>query len=166
MASEKAIEAAARTMFELDPAFKDTAGKQRVTWDDVPCNEVDPRKYWLTKARAALAAAAAVDGDEQWNAALRDVAAERRRQVEREGWTPEHDDEHNSNELAIAAACYALPDYERKAIVSIQQSLLNRLWPWSWDWWKPHDRRRDLIRAGALIIAEIERLDRALKRLT
>jgi hypothetical protein len=27
-------------------------------------------------------------------------------------------------------------------------------------WWKPKDRRRDLVRAAALIIAEIERLDR------
>ena len=35
-------------------------------------------------------------------------------------------------------------------------------WPHTWDasWWKPKDRRRDLVRAGALIIAEIERLDR------
>ena len=31
---------------------------------------------------------------------------------------------------------------------------------WSKDWWKPKDKRRDLIRAAALIVAEIERLDR------
>jgi hypothetical protein len=37
------------------------------------------------------------------------------------------------------------------------------LWPWHDDWWKPKDRRRDLIRAAALIVAEIERLDRAAK---
>lgn len=28
------------------------------------------------------------------------------------------------------------------------------------DWWKPKDRRRNLVKAGALIVAEIERLDR------
>ena len=37
---------------------------------------------------------------------------------------------------------------------------LRRWWPWSLDWWKPKDPRRDLVRAGALIVAEIERLDR------
>jgi hypothetical protein len=35
------------------------------------------------------------------------------------------------------------------------------IWPWSPDWWKPRDARRNLERAAALIIAEIERLDRA-----
>jgi hypothetical protein len=29
------------------------------------------------------------------------------------------------------------------------------------EWWKPTNRRRDLVKAGALILAEIERLDRA-----
>ena len=33
-------------------------------------------------------------------------------------------------------------------------------WPWVRRWWKPTDRRRDLVKAGALILAEIERLDR------
>lgn len=37
-----------------------------------------------------------------------DVQAERRRQVEAEGWTPEHDDEHSHGQIARAAACYAL----------------------------------------------------------
>jgi hypothetical protein len=36
-------------------------------------------------------------------------------------------------------------------------------WPenWSATWWKPKDRRQDLVRAGALVISEIERIDRA-----
>jgi len=34
---------------------------------------------------------------------------------------------------------------------------------WAREWWKPKDRRRDLIRAAALIVAEIERLDHALR---
>lgn len=33
-------------------------------------------------------------------------------------------------------------------------------WPWSREWWKPKNPRRDLVKAGALIVAEIERLDR------
>lgn len=85
--------------------------------------------------------------------ALRDVAAERERQKSIEGWTPEHDDEHSNGELARAAACYAL---EHQGWRGFSHS-----WPWSPEWWKPRDRRRNLVRAGALILAEIERMDRA-----
>jgi|GEM_PF-2339212 hypothetical protein len=85
--------------------------------------------------------------------AARDVLAERRRQIEQEGWTPEYDDEfHPGGRLAHAAACYALGKHTIGPHV---------LWPWNWSWWKPKDRRNDLVRAGALILAEIERLDRA-----
>lgn len=87
-----------------------------------------------------------------------EIAAERRRQIEVEGWSPEHDDKHNEGEIATAAACYAspLPAYRQSGFRLGYISL----WPWDLCWWKPKDRRRDLIRAGALILAEIERLDR------
>lgn len=84
----------------------------------------------------------------------REVLAERRRQVEAEGWTPGHDDGHVSGEMAAAAACYAFT-----AVKS--PHYINQIWPWSYDWWKPRDKRRNLVKAGALILAEIERLDRA-----
>lgn len=101
--------------------------------------------------------------------ALDDIAAERRRQIEVEGWTPEHDDHHRRHELSRAAACYADPDplYSGDPRISVPAR-----WPWAAEWWKPSrsapanranyfkDRRRDLVRAGALIVAEIERLDR------
>lgn len=89
--------------------------------------------------------------------ALEDIAAERHRQIESEGWKPEHDDEHGLGELAGAAAAYAMADdFPNKAA---------ELWPWEIgadgkNWWKPSDRRRNLVKAGALIVAEIERLDR------
>lgn len=38
------------------------------------------------------------------------IADERKRQIEKEGWTPNHDDEHEENELAFAAVCYAAPE--------------------------------------------------------
>lgn len=82
------------------------------------------------------------------------IAAERRRQVEAEGWTPEHDDTHESGEMARAAACYAQEAGGRLAHPP-------RGWPWEKGWWKPKDRRYDLVRAGALIAAEIDRIDRA-----
>ncbi|HID9945579.1 TPA: hypothetical protein ACXJMC_002673 [Pseudomonas aeruginosa] len=89
-----------------------------------------------------------------------DVLAERRRQVEAEGWTPEHDDEHDNGEMARAAACYALagssaPNDGTAAL------LVSLAWPWDQQWWKPTSARRDLVKACALALAEIERLDRA-----
>lgn len=88
-------------------------------------------------------------------AAASDVLAERKRHTEVEGWTPEHDDAHDDGSMALAAAGYAIgprtTDGEPPEV-----------WPWGHEWWKPKDRRRDLVRAGALIIAEIERLDRLL----
>jgi len=90
--------------------------------------------------------------------AATDVLAERERQVTAEGWTPEHDDDHNNGELAKAAACYAL----QSACPGNQGDYL-RFWPveWASSWWKPKDSRSDLVKAGALILAEIERIDRA-----
>lgn len=93
--------------------------------------------------------------------ALRDVAAERRRQIEAEGWTPEHDDQHGDGSMSIAAACYAL--HHMAPALAVQTLNVRDLWDWtSWasSWFKPKDRRTNLVRAGALILAEIERLDR------
>ncbi|MDQ0314827.1 hypothetical protein [Amorphus orientalis] len=102
--------------------------------------------------------------------ALDDIAAERLRQIEAEGWSTEHDDGHAGGQLAAAAAAYAwfatLPDalrthFESAAMCERDRPIvLKRCWPWAWQWWKPRSRRRDLVRAGALIVAEIERLDR------
>jgi hypothetical protein len=93
-----------------------------------------------------------------------DVLAERQRQVESEGWTPEHDNEHADGSLALAAARYALAGSSDGRTIGdeLDPSLSARLWPRSWhaSWWKPKDRRRNLVRAAALLIAEIERLDR------
>lgn len=90
-------------------------------------------------------------------AALVDVAAERRRQVEKEDFDASHDDMATRGQLAGAAACYAMTGIEHWA----RDQAIKTIWPWDEGWWKPTDRRRDLVKAGALIIAEIERLDRA-----
>lgn len=96
---------------------------------------------------------------------IEEVAAERHRQQEAEGWSAEHDDGHAGGEMAEAAACYALHtarfrDAEEHG-VKYATKAAPWFWPWSLEWWKPKDRRRDLIRAAALIVAEVERLDRA-----
>lgn len=94
---------------------------------------------------------------------LTDIAAERWRQLTGEGFTAERDDDYIRGELAQAGACYAHPrppmvlgtceQTHEAASVPVE-------WPWHLRWWKPTTRRRDLVKAAALIIAEIERLDR------
>ena len=82
-----------------------------------------------------------------------DVLAERRRQIEKEGFVPADDDAYVFGELRSAALCYISGDTKSG-------------WPWDKEWWKPTDDRHDLIKAGALIIAEIERLDRSAPQTT
>jgi len=96
-----------------------------------------------------------------------DIAAERKRQIEQEGWSADHDDkEHNNGSLVKAAICYArmAAAYGRVrsdvTLATYRASEPPDGWPWSFKWWKPKDPRRDLVRAGALIAAEIDRLDR------
>ncbi|WP_333900154.1 hypothetical protein [Agrobacterium pusense] len=92
-----------------------------------------------------------------------DVTAERRRQIETEGWDNVHDDGHTNFEMTKAAISYAqaaaISDRDRKREFAAKN--VPSRWPWSKNWWKPKDRRADLVRAAALLIAEIERLDRA-----
>jgi hypothetical protein len=91
--------------------------------------------------------------------AARAVLDERRRQTEVEGFDTAHDDTHSGGEMARAAACYAA--YHALSFEDGSE-ILPRLRPdtWSHRWWNPSDHRRDLVKAGALILAEIERLDR------
>lgn len=101
-----------------------------------------------------------------------DIAMERDRQIDEEGHTPERDDElHSSFELSRVAAFYCLHTAENAFPGSSTDRLSERYalseaayisWPKSWhpSWKKPKDARRNLIRAAALIVAEIERLDR------
>lgn len=83
-----------------------------------------------------------------------DVLAERRRQVEQEGWHPDQDDDYEDGQLSMAAACYAMQGNSSNYGPPTD-------WPWDREWWKPSDDRRNLVKAGALILADIERLDRA-----
>lgn len=95
------------------------------------------------------------------------IADERKRQIEVEGWSAEHDTQYKNYELVAAAMCYCQPESTRT---------YNRLWksdakpdnimappgnwPWDKEWWKPtpDDRVRELVKAGALIAAEIDRI--------
>jgi hypothetical protein len=116
------------------------------------------------------------------------IAIERQRQIKKEGWTAKHDDEHDDGSLALAAICYASPlplyvcDIDHRATVRFVDP-----WPNSWDssWDKrsqygnaddidsgiadpdsytPEQRIDLLVKAGALIAAEIGRQLRAAAR--
>lgn len=95
------------------------------------------------------------------------IAKERQRQLDVEQWNPEHDAKYENNELVKAAVCYAMPP-EGFNIINRPDGLISQLnlprthlWPWDMEWWKPSGqggRIRDLMKAGALIAAEIDRL--------
>ncbi|WP_445677443.1 hypothetical protein [Pseudomonas putida] len=88
-----------------------------------------------------------------------EVLAERVRQVEAESYTPERDDQYTSGQLADAASTYAW--WARSWNLPYAQCAhAPTMWPWAPGTWKPQAQRQMLIKAGALILAEIERLDR------
>ena len=132
----------------------------------------DPDEYLVARASPSLIArmpkqasptTPATAGEELSRAAL-DVLAERRRQIEVEGWTSEHDDEHSDGDIASAASAYALASAD--ALIGLSQgddgykTTPPGMWPWIHQWWKPGTPRRMLVKAGALILAAIEREDR------
>ncbi|WP_249423673.1 hypothetical protein [Enterobacter roggenkampii] len=98
----------------------------------------DELKAELTKCRKAQ------------SPALRDVVAERQRQQSTKGYSTQQDDTYIGGELAAAAISY------------IEPMEAESYWPADWhdDSFKPSDYRRNLVKAGALILAEIERIDR------
>lgn len=82
--------------------------------------------------------------------ALVDIAAERERQIFVEGF---------DNELSTAALVYAAHG-SGFDVITVDE-LRIRFWPWAQSWFKPtEDRRRSLVKAAALIAAEIEKMDR------
>lgn len=88
------------------------------------------------------------------NKAVNDVLAERQRQIDVKGWTPEHDDTYTCGELAAAAISY------------IEPAEAENYWPVDWhdDSFRPSDERRNIVKATALLLAELERLDRLSQR--
>ncbi len=87
------------------------------------------------------------------------IAEERQRQIDVEGFSKEDDRRYNHGQLATAAACYAItPDGTNIG------EIIRRLWPFDMSWFKPakgkfpESRIRELSKAGALIVAEIDRL--------
>lgn len=90
---------------------------------------------------------------------LEQIAAEQMRGPVISGWTPERAQYHDYRELTLAAAWYALPEDYRRFFDGNDCNF----WPFDWEWWKPgantrEGRIQELVKAGALIAAEIDRL--------
>ncbi len=90
------------------------------------------------------------------------IQEERMRQQVIEGWDSQHDDQHSVGELADAAASYAhfasMQEFWRESTLN---KTVPNFWPWNSSWWKPNDDPiKNLVKAGALIAAEIDRIQR------
>lgn len=79
------------------------------------------------------------------------ILRERQRQIEEEGYTQYKDDQHRDEQLLRAAACY---------IQASNPVFVRHTWPDPWQWNPSADQIRNLERAGALIAAEIDRIQR------
>lgn len=91
--------------------------------------------------------------------ATRAIHDERQRQIDQEGWTPAHDDTHENGEMLTAAVLYY--HSAKGTLTTLRRGDGAPLgWPWDAEWWKPKSPQRDLERAGALCLAEKERLRR------
>jgi len=101
------------------------------------------------------------------------ITAEREHQITSEGWTAEHDDQWTEGQLVDAACCYATfanhparEYYRRKYSGAGYIAIGSARWPFDISWWKPsagddiNGRILELVKAGALIAAEIDRLKR------
>lgn len=104
---------------------------------------------WLDAKREGLSPAAI------------EVLTERYRQISIEGWTPEHDDEHTDGSLSQAAMTYLDWVHGEYPPGTVPIS-----WPpgWSPEWFKPGDDERNLTKACALILAELDRRHRATRK--
>lgn len=86
------------------------------------------------------------------------IAAERRRQVEEEGWTTEHDQGHPNGELAVVAAELAVDGTGAEVKGwNFEEDMWGLVAKHGWDGTVP-DGVRKLVIAGALIAAEIDRV--------
>lgn len=133
-----------------------------------PENQLDPS---LESRAADVTNAGAAGGYSQ---AITDIIAERQRQITEKGYTLDTDDIYTRHELSRGAmgyiAAYQMPDLvdcllgtSDAAIRNKLEDLIRYFWPQRWPMTLlgPQEKRRMLIKAAALLIADIERGDRA-----
>lgn len=89
------------------------------------------------------------------------IVLERQRQIDEEGYTAENDDNYTMDEFVLAASCYIFPESGYSSVGN-REAYVKAVWPWENKQWKPSsgNRIKELVKAGALIAAEIDRLNR------
>lgn len=89
------------------------------------------------------------------------IAQERVRQITVECWNAKHDDRYMNGQLAKAAQAYLNAIEWEGDEIKVRTERPPYPWPWGVSWWKPSENQvRNLVKAGALIAAEIDRLQR------
>ena len=168
-ASPTVVLALIERLREADAVRQITSEQKRQNWERLQAEiaagrvhaDADVEQKWAERERDQNCPACGGSGhvDDATSSAAMDVLAERRRQIEVKGWTPEHDDSHNHGELAHAAGVLALADIKLFLRGAIEY------WPWDAPSMEADiigtSCRTRLIKAAALLLAEIERLDRA-----
>lgn len=81
--------------------------------------------------------------------AIKLIERERNRQIERLGFGAEDDAEYTGQQLRQAAMAYLIP---------VRHADTPFIWPWSPSSYKPGTYLRNLVKSGALVAAEIDRL--------
>lgn len=131
------------------PKFKGKPGEYQQKWDEVMLwSKYCPfcgKPYDIKEIQ---------DKETEIGAAL--IKEERCRQITQEGYDQAHDKLESVDALTMAGASYAIADMDRKESEA--------WWPWSFDMYKPKERLRNLVRAGALIAAAIDRLFPLIKK--
>ena len=145
----------ASTAPDIDALALDVARRFTEEWD--PQRRASLQVAIIQATRTALAQCIDL------GSGVRAIADERQRQVDAEGYSAENDGDYKAGELANAALAYvqvAAMDLAAGGRSHVATRSPPACWPWHRLWWKPKDARRDLVRAGALIAAQLDLLDR------
>lgn len=111
----------------------------------------------LNHAASLAAAATETFKPRETYGVLMEVATERAKQISK-GFDASQDDLYTTDELPRAAIVYALKGN------GIETMLGRKIYPWNKQTFKDDGRRANLIKAAALLVAEIERMDRELAK--
>lgn len=141
-----------RTVLDLNPTAKDVGPFEGVKHNALH----DARHEAKQLTKVLMATHSTQQGQDALTDAARCVIAERTRQISAEGYTPEQDDVYNPGVLALHGGLYACHAYD-----NLTKKRAPEGWQWDEKWWKPKDPRSNLVKAGALVLAEIERMDRS-----
>jgi hypothetical protein len=121
------------------------------------CISVEPHQSFNDR----LLEAATRAGREPWTKGSHMIDLERGRQIVQEGYDDKHDDEHDKGEIAMLGICYAIyATFGNGFVLECADRIVRDLLPDDWRVKSGGDRIRQLIKAGALMGAEADRLDR------